>query len=317
MSRDRARPRLCYGDHAAKPDEDPMKRKVILTCAVTGGSALSKNSQYVPITPEQIANEAIGAARAGAASVHIHVRDPQTGAPSMQFELYDEVMQRIRRSGSDVIINLTAGPGAGYAPPLDEAVAAPPIRSPGVRTDHVSRLRPDICTLDVATMNFGDRAIVNTPPHLIAMAQAIRAAGVKPELEVFDIGHVGVAVRLLEAGHLPKPPFFQFCLGIPGGAPATTEAMLLMRSLVPPGTVWSAFGISRFQMPMVAQSVILGGHCRVGLEDNLYLEQGVLAEGNTPLVQRAVEIIRALGAEPATPSEAREILSLEAARAAA
>ncbi|MDR6816416.1 uncharacterized protein (DUF849 family) [Neorhizobium sp. 2083] len=293
-----------------------MKRKVILTCAVTGGSALSKNSQYVPITPEAIADEAIRAARAGAASVHIHVRDPQTGAPSMKFELYDEVMQRIRRSGSDVIINLTAGPGAGYAPPLDET-AAPPVRSPEVRTHHVSRLRPDICTLDVATMNFGDRAIVNTPPHLIAMAQMIRAAGVKPELEVFDIGHVGVAVRLLEAGHLPKPPFFQFCLGIPGGAPATTEAMLLMRSLLPPGTIWSAFGISRFQMPMVAQSVILGGHCRVGLEDNLYLEQGVLAEGNEPLVQRAVEIIRALGAEPATPSEAREILSLEAARAAA
>lgn len=293
-----------------------MKRKVVLTCAVTGGSALSRNSQYVPITPEQIANEAIAAARAGAASVHIHVRDPQTGAPSMKFELYEEVMQRIRHSGVDVIVNLTAGPGAGYAPTLDET-AVPPVLSPNVRTDHVSRLRPDICTLDVATMNFGDRAIVNTPPHLIAMAKSIKAAGVKPELEVFDVGHVGVAVRLLEAGHLPQPPFFQFCLGIPGGAPATTEAMLLMRSLIPPGAIWSAFGISRFQMPMVAQSVILGGHCRVGLEDNLYLEHGVLSEGNAPLVKRAVEIIRALGAEPATPAEAREILSLEAARMAA
>lgn len=293
-----------------------MKRKVILTCAVTGGSALSKNSQYVPITPEQIANEAIEAARAGAASVHIHVRDPETGAPSMRFELYEDVMQRIRRSDTDVIINLTAGPGAGFDPPLDET-GVQPIRSPNVRTDHVSRLRPDICTLDVATMNFGNRAIVNTPPHLIAMSRAIRAAGVKPELEVFDIGHVGVAVRLLEEGHLPQPPFFQFCLGIPGGAPATTEAMLLMRSLVPPGAPWSAFGISRFQMPMVAQSVILGGHCRVGLEDNLFLEQGLLSPGNAPLVKRAVEIIRALGAEPATPSEAREILSLDTARVAA
>lgn len=293
-----------------------MKRKVVLTCAVTGGSALSRNSQYVPITPEQIANEAIAAARAGAASVHIHVRNPQTGAPSMKFELYEEVMQRIGRSGVDVIVNLTAGPGAGYAPTLDET-AVPPVLSPTVRTDHVSRLRPDICTLDVATMNFGDRAIVNTPPHLIAMAKSIQAAGVKPELEVFDVGHVGVAVRLLEAGHLPQPPFFQFCLGIPGGAPATTEAMLLMRSLIPPGAIWSAFGISRFQMPMVAQSVILGGHCRVGLEDNLYLEHGVLSEGNAPLVKRAVEIIRAIGAEPATPAEAREILSLEAARMAA
>jgi uncharacterized protein (DUF849 family) len=286
-----------------------MKRKVILTCAVTGGSALSKNSQYVPITPEQIANEAIAAAKAGAASVHVHVRDPQTGAPSTKFELYEEVMNRISGSGIDVIVNLTAGPGAGYAPALEET-AVPPVRSPGVRTDHVLRLRPDICTLDVATMNFGDRAIVNTPPHLIAMAKLIQAAGVKPELEVFDVGHVGVAVRLLEGGHLPKPPFFQFCLGIPGGAPATTEAMLLMRSLLPPGALWSAFGISRFQMPMVAQSVILGGHCRVGLEDNLYLDYGVLSEGNVPLVKRAAEIIRALGAELATPSEAREMLSI-------
>ena len=295
-----------------------MKRKVVLTCAVTGGGALSKNSQYVPVTPEQIANEAIASARAGAASVHIHVRDPVTGAPSTKLELYDEVMQRIRQSGVDMIINLTAGPGAGYDPPLEEgATSSLSVRPPHVRTDHVSRLRPDICTLDVATMNFGDRAIVNTPPHLIAMSRSIQAAGVKPELEVFDIGHVGLAVRLLEEGLLPKPPFFQFCLGIPGGAPATTEAMLLMRSLVPPGTIWSAFGISRFQMPMVAQSVILGGHCRVGLEDNLFLERGVLAEGNAPLVRRAVDIIRALGAEPATPDEARAILSLDQTAAAA
>lgn len=294
-----------------------MKRKVILTCAVTGGGALSKNSQYVPVTPEQIANEAIAAAKVGASSVHIHVRDPQTGAPSMKFELYEDVMRRIRMSGVDVLLNLTAGPGAGYAPPLDEASGTSSVLPPSVRTDHVSRLRPDICTLDVATMNFGDRAIVNTPPHLIAMSKAIRAASVKPELEVFDIGHVGVAVRLIEEGHLPKPPFFQFCLGIPGGAPATTEAMLLMRSLVPPGALWSAFGISRFQMPMVAQSVILGGHCRVGLEDNLFLEQGVLSKGNVPLVERAVQIIRDLGAELATPAEAREMLSLETARVAA
>jgi uncharacterized protein (DUF849 family) len=295
-----------------------MKRKVILTCAVTGGGALSKNSQYVPVTPEQIASEAIAAAKAGASSVHIHVRDPQTGAPSTRMELYEEVMNRIRESGQDVIINLTAGPGAGYEPPMDaQGAATQTVRPPHVRTEHVSRLRPEICTLDVATMNFGERAIVNTPPHLIAMAQAIRAAGVKPELEVFDIGHVGLAVRLLEQGHLPTPPFFQFCLGIPGGAPATTEAMLLMRSLIPANALWSAFGISRFQMPMVAQSVILGGHCRVGLEDNLYLERGVLAEGNAPLVERAVTIIEALGAELATPSEAREMLSLSAAKVAA
>lgn len=295
-----------------------MKRKVILTCAVTGGGALSKNSRYVPVTPEEIANEAVAAARAGASSVHIHVRDPQTGAPSTRLELYEEVVARIKDAGSDVIINLTAGPGAGYEPPL-EAGATPgqSVRPPSVRTEHVSRLRPEICTLDVATMNFGERAIVNTRGHLIAMARDIQAAGVKPELEVFDVGHVGLAVRLLEEGHLPKPPFFQFCLGIPGGAPATTEAMLLMRALIPPGALWSAFGISRFQMPMVAQSVILGGHCRVGLEDNLFLEQGVLSQGNAPLVERAVSIIEALGAAVATPDEARDMLSLTPLKAVA
>ena len=287
-----------------------MKRKVIITCAVTGGSDYGKNSTYVPKTPRHIADEAVAAARAGAASVHIHVRDPETGAPSMEFEHYREVVQRIRDSGVDMLINLTTGMGARYDPPIEEGATATGVRSPSDRTIHVSHLRPDICTLDVATMNFGSNAVVNTPAHLRVMSRQIQEAGTKPELEVFDLGHLDLALRMIAEGHLPQPPFFQFCLGIPGGAPATPEVMLLMRSMLPPDTVWSAFGIARSQMKMVAQSVILGGHCRVGLEDNLYLEHGVLSKGNAPLVERAVAIVESLGEAVATVDEARRILSL-------
>ena len=291
-----------------------MKRKVILTCAVTGGTPIGPNAKYVPITPEQIASEAISAAKAGAASVHIHVRDPETGAPSMEFSLYEEVVKRIRESGVDALINLTTGMGANYTPALadgDEPVDV--VFSPAKRTQHVSVLKPEICTLDIATMNFGERPIVNSPAHLRVMSKIIQEAGTKQELEVFDLGQIDLTNRMLAAGDLPSPPFFQFCLGIPGGAPATAEGALMMRSLIPAETVWSAFGIGRAQFPMVAQSVILGGHCRVGLEDNLYLEHGVLAKGNAPLVERAATIIEALGCELATPAEARDMLSIKSA----
>lgn len=294
-----------------------MKRKVILTCAVTGGSEYGKNSTYVPKTPKDIASESVAAARAGAASVHIHVRDPDTGAPSMEFDHYREVVDRVRDSGVDLLINLTTGMGARYDPPIKDGDApASVVKSPEARTIHVSKLRPDICTLDVTTMNFGPNAVVNTPAHLREMSRLIQAAGVKPELEVFDLGQIDLALRLLAGGHLPKPPFFQFCLGIPGGAPATPQAMLMMQSLLPPGTLWSGFGLARAQMPMVAQSVILGGHCRVGLEDNLFIEYGVLAKGNAPLVEKAVTIIESLGESVATPDEARALLSLPARGAA-
>ncbi|MGZ9811636.1 3-keto-5-aminohexanoate cleavage protein [Pseudoroseicyclus sp. H15] len=294
------------------------KRKVIVTCAVTGGGEIGPNSRYVPITPAQIADEAIAAAKAGAASVHIHVRDPETGKTSMEQALYAEVVSRIRDSGQDVLINLTTGVGARYEPGLEPG--APPITSvmsPDERVRHVVNLRPEICTLDVATMSFGPNTIVNTPAHLRAMGQAIREAGVKPELEVFDLGHAELAARMVAKGELPAPPFYQFVLGIPGGAPATPQGMIMMRSMLPEDAIWSAFGIGRAQMPMVAQSVILGGHCRVGLEDNLYLERGVLAEGNAPLVERAATIIRSLGCDLATPAEARDMLSIDAAQAGA
>ncbi|MBZ8134646.1 NADPH:quinone reductase [Afifella sp. IM 167] len=288
-------------------------RRIILTCAVTGGTPMTKNSRYVPVTPEQIANECISAAHAGASCVHIHVRDPETGAPEMKTEYYADVVERIRMSNVDVIINLTTGMGADYLPSVQEGQPAETVvKHPAVRTQHVSLLKPEVCTLDVATMNFGEKAIVNTPTHLRMMAQLIVEAGTKPELELFDIGQLELALRLLGSGDFPQPPFFQFCLGVPGGAPATAEALLLMRSMLPPGAVWSAFGIGRTQMPMVALSAILGGHCRVGLEDNLFLSKGELAKGNAPLVERGRQVIESIGFSVATPAEAREILSLDA-----
>jgi uncharacterized protein (DUF849 family) len=289
-----------------------MARKVMITCAVTGGGAMTPNSKYVPITPKQIADEVVNAAKAGATIAHIHVRDPQTGAPSMDLNLYAETVERVRSSAIDIILNLTGGMGAGYEPPLEEGGETVGVVSPAKRTEHIVQLRPEICSLDIATMNFGTRAIVNTPTHLKFMAARMIAAGVKPELEVFDLGQLGLALQMLKDGDLPKPPLFQFCLGITGGAPATTEAMLLMRSLVAAGATWSAFGISRAQFPMAAQSVILGGHVRVGLEDNLFLSEGELSPGNAPLVERACSIVNSLGCSVATPREARELLLLTA-----
>ena len=286
-------------------------RKVIITCAVTGGGAMTKNSKYVPVTPPAIAQECIAAAKAGAAVVHIHVRDPETGAPEMRPDLYREVVARVRDSGTDVLINLTTGMGATYIPPIDNPARAEILpRSPAERVAHVVELHPDICSLDVATMNFDANPIVNSPDHLRYMAREMYGVGAKPELEVFDLGQVGLALHLLQQGDLRAPAFFQFCLGIRGGAPATAEALLAMRGMLPAGAVWSAFAISRDQFPMVAQSVVLGGHVRVGLEDNLFIAPGELAQGNAPLVERAVQIIQGIGEDVASPSDARKILSL-------
>lgn len=289
-----------------------MSRPVIVTCALTGSGDTTGLSPHVPITPEQIANEALAARAAGAAVVHIHVRDPGTGKPSLELDLYREVVRRIRESGSDVVINLTTGVGARFTP--DEADpnrnASPGIYSPEERIKHVLDLRPDICSLDVATMNFGGHAFVNIPGHIERIARAVREIGVKPELEVFDLGHAALARHLVEQGLFTTPIWFQLCLGVPWGAPATTEAMLAMKQLLPAGALWSAFGIGSKQFPMVAQSVILGGHVRVGLEDNLYIGRRQLAPGNAPLVERAVRIVLDLGAEVATPAEARAILEV-------
>uniref|UniRef100_A0A9E8CNE3 3-keto-5-aminohexanoate cleavage protein n=1 Tax=Bosea sp. NBC_00436 TaxID=2969620 RepID=A0A9E8CNE3_9HYPH len=289
-----------------------MAKKVIITCAITGSGDTTGASPHVPITPEQIAADALAAHAAGAAIVHIHVRDPATGKPSRDLELYRDVVRRIRAAKTEVLINLTTGIGARFSP--DEADpnrnAAPGMASPEERMEHVLDLRPDICSLDVATMNFGAHAFVNIASHVERIAQEVRKAGVKPELEIFDLGHAALALNLLKRGLFSDPPWFQFCLGVPWGAPATTEAMLAMRQMMPSEARWSAFGVGAQQFPMAAQAVVLGGHVRVGLEDNLYLSRGVLAPGNAPLVARAAEIVRVLGAEVASPAEARGILGL-------
>jgi len=290
-----------------------MQRKVIIACAVTGSADTPGRNPAVPVTPAQIAASAIDAAKAGAAIVHIHVRDPQTTRPSMELALYREVVERVRASGTDALINLTTGPGARFVPGVEDAMTPGPgttLALPAARVRHVLELKPEICSLDMGSMNMGNQVFVNTPTHLEAMASAIRDAGVMPELEVFEAGHLMLARRLIETGHIKSPSLFQICLGISWGQPATPEAVSYMRSLLPPACTWFAFGISLYQFPIAAQTVLLGGHVRVGLEDNLYLGKGTLAPSNAALVEKAGKIIEILGDQVATPAEARQILGL-------
>jgi len=292
-----------------------MSRKVMISCAVTGSADTPGKNPAVPVTPEQIAASAIDAAQAGAAIVHIHVRDPNTGLPSMEGAHYAEVVERIRASGTDVVINLTTGPGGRFSPSPDDPMKPGPgttLRTPRQRVQHVLDLRPEICSLDMGSMNMGPNVFVNTPPILEAMATEIREAGVTPELEVFETGHLLLAKRMIETGFIKPPGMFQICLGIAWGQPASPEAMIYMRNLLPPGCIWFAFGISLHQFPMAAQAVILGGHVRVGLEDNLYLERGKLTPSNAALVAKAVKIVELLGCHVATPADARQMLGLGA-----
>lgn len=289
-------------------------KKTILTCAVTGAGAYTDRMTHVPVTPQQIADECLAAARAGAAVCHIHVRDPETGAPSMELAYYREVVERIRSSDVDLVINLTTGAGARFIPSPEEPLKPAPgsnLTTPDVRVQHVVELRPEICSLDIGSMNFGRHVVINTPEHVTEMALKVQAVGTLPELEVFDVGHIDLVRRMIANGAIQGTPFFQICLGVPGGAPATPQALMAMLSFLPEGCHWSAFGISASSLPMVAQSVLLGGHVRVGLEDNLYLAKGVLAPGNAALVEQAAKVVRDLGGELATPAEAREILGLK------
>jgi uncharacterized protein (DUF849 family) len=289
-----------------------MTRPVIISCAVTGSGNTTQISPFVPVTPKQIADDAIAAHTAGAAVVHIHVRNPETGAPSRDGALYREVVERIRAAAPQVILNLTTGIGARFSP--DEADpnrnSLNGMSSPEERISHVLELRPEICSLDVATMNFGAHAFINTPDHIARIANAVRSAGVKPELEVFDLGHVALACHLMSKGLFDDPPYFQLCLGVPWGAPATPEVMQAMKAMLPGHANWSAFGVGAQHFPCVAMAVVNGGHVRVGLEDNLYMAKGVLAEGNAHMVARAARIVREIGSEVATPNEARAILGL-------
>jgi len=290
-----------------------VSRPVIITCALTGAAELTGKNKAVPVTPQEITEAAIGAAHAGAAIVHIHVRAPCTGRPSMRLELYQEVVERIRQSGVDVLVNLTTGAGARYLPSGEDplvANAGSTLSPWQKRVEHIVALRPDVCSLDIGSMNFGEWVFVNTPADLREMARTIRETGVKPELEVFDLGHIRLARHLIDKGFIAQPPLFQLCLGIPWGAPATPEAMIAMRDQLPDGALWASFGIGPEQFPMVAQAVLLGGHVRVGFEDNLYLARGVPAPSNAALVEKAVAIVEQLGERPATPAEAREVLKI-------
>ena len=293
-----------------------MAAKTIVTCALTGGFDTVGKNPAVPVSPEQIAQSALDAANAGAAIVHIHVRDPKTGKPSMALELYEETVQRIRAGNRDVILNLTTGAGGRFIPGADEpriAAEGTTLTTPAIRMRHIGKIKPEICTLDCGSMNFGPHVFINTPAHLAEMASIAKEAGTKPEIEVFDLGHIELAKKLIADGVIAPPPLFQLCLGISFGAPATPEAMLAMRNNLPAGAHWCAFGIGRMQFPLVAQTVLYGGHVRVGLEDNLYFERSKLAASNAALVERAVEIIRIIGGDIATATEARRTLGLGAA----
>ncbi len=287
----------------------------ILSCAVTGSHTTREHNPTLPVTPEEIANDCVAAAQQGAAICHIHVRDPDTGKPSMKFEYYEEVVERIRQSSIDLIINLTTGPGGRFVPSADNpAVAAPEsqLTTPEIRTDHVVRLKPEICTLDLNTMWFGGGAVINSPQNIRAMAARIYAAGVKPELEVFDSGDIQLAHELINDGTLRKPALFQIVTGVSYGFAPGTETMIYAKSLLPANTQWAAFGASRWAFPMLAQAFLLGGHCRIGMEDAVYLDKGVKCKGNGELVAKAATIIKTLGGQLASPEQARAILDLPA-----
>lgn len=291
-----------------------MNREVFVTCAVTGSGATQDKSPHVPRSPAQIAQSAIAAAKAGAAVVHCHVRDPDTGAPSRDLALYREVTDRIRDAEVDVVLNLTAGMGGdivfGAPDPLPTRPGTDMI-SAEARVAHVAECLPEICTLDCGTMNFAeaDYVMTNTPGMLTAMGSMMTELGVKPEIEAFDTGHLWYAKQLVKDGVLDSPALVQLCMGVPWGAPDDLNTFMAMVNNVPDDWTFSAFGLGRNQMPYVAASVLAGGNVRVGLEDNLMLDRGVLAT-NEALVARSVEIIQRLGAKVIGPGEVREKLGL-------
>ena len=296
-----------------------MKRKVVLTCAVTGDGPIHPKYPDYPVTPKQIAAACVEAAAAGASVVHIHGRDPKTGIGDRSPGVFREIVERVRERETNVIINLTTGMGATFVPePGNEALAhaTTDVASAEDRVGHVLENRPEICTLDATTMNLEggiagapDCIFMNTPGKLRRMAELIRNASCKPELEVFNPGDILLARRLVDDGYIDAPPLFQICLGVKWSAPADVKTLVYMKDLLPPNAVWSAFGISRYQMEIVALSTMMGGHCRVGLEDNIYLERGVFAT-NAQLVERAARIIADLGCQVATPDEARATFAL-------
>ena len=291
-----------------------MNYEVIVSCAVTGAGDTVGKSPHIPVTPEEVANAAIEAAKAGAAIAHIHVRDPETGKGSRDPELFKEAVDRIRSSDTDVVINLTSGMGGDWTPSEED----PSMPGPGTdmigpleRLAHVKELLPEICSLDCGTLNFGDgnEIYIATPPYLRKMAELTKEWGVKPELEVFELGHLRFAKQMIAEGLIDEPPMFQICLGIPWGADHSVDMLKVMKDELPGGAVWGGFGISRMQMPIAAAAIAMGGNVRVGLEDNIYLERGVHAT-NAQLVEKVIGIIDRMGARAVTPAEARKKLGL-------
>ena len=286
-----------------------MSLSTILTCAVTGNLTTPEQTAYLPITTEQIAAACIEAHDAGAAAVHIHVRDPQTGKPSMDVELYAQVVNTLRRERPELIINLTTGPGGRYVPSAED----PKIFAPGTsllppekRVEHIAALRPDICSLDLNTMNSGNQVVMNTPTNVRRMAKVIRDAGVVPELECFDTGDLVLAQQLTAEGDLQGPGVYSFVMGVRYSLPFTTPAMQLARSLIPQASEWTAFAVGRHAFQAVAQAYLLGGNVRIGLEDTIYIDKGQLAKSNAELVTKARRIVEDLGGTLATSAEARQ-----------
>ncbi len=287
--------------------------KVIVTVALVGGITTRDKNPNVPMTPKEIAESAIESYRAGAAICHVHVRDPKTHEPSSKLELYQEVVERIREK-CDMIINLSTGFGGrlDYDPGLKEHPwDTLHLKTPEERAEHVVKLKPELCSLDVGTLNFGQRAFVNLVSVAEKIAAMVREVGTKPELEVFDIGHIRIANYLISRGLVEKPPLFQLCLGIPWGIEATVENLVYMRNNLPGGALWYAFGTGPSQFPMAATSVVMGGHIRVGFEDNIYIKRGTLATSNAQLVAKAVDVAKLMDREVASVQEARQILKLK------
>jgi uncharacterized protein (DUF849 family) len=295
-----------------------MNFEAFITCAITGAGDTTSRSSLVPVTPDQIAESALGAARAGAAVVHIHVRDPKTGKGGRDPNLFRDVVQRIRASGVNVVLNLTAGMGGdlvlgGDENPLPPSGEGTDMVGAAERLRHVEQLLPEICTIDCGTMNFaagGDYVMTNTPAMIRAMARKVQSWGVRPELEVFDTGHLVMVKELIAEGLIDDPPLIQLCMGIPYGAPDDLDTLMSMVNRLPERAIFSTFSIGRMQLAYVALAVIVGGNVRVGLEDNLYLERGHLAT-NAELVARAVTILEAMNVRVLGPDEVRSRLRLK------
>lgn len=290
-----------------------MTTKTILTCAITGNLMTPEISPHLPVTPEQIAEQALNAARSGAAIVHLHVRDRKTSKGSMDMALYRELVERIREKNEDVILNLTTGEGGRFMPSDENPQIAAPgstLCDPNKRIAHVQELRPEICTLDFNTMWSGQASVINTPRNLETMARGIYAAGVKPEIEIFDSGDLHMLGDFIARGIIRTPLMVQLVLGVRFGAMANPETMAFLVNQLPRGTLWAAFGIGRMAFPMLAQAYLLGGHVRIGMEDTAHIRKSEHCTSNAQLVEKAVSILDSLGGTVASPEEARTMLGI-------